>query len=139
MTELVPELPVPVVRTPDLRSLLAHYRDVLGFELLQHVPAVVALLRHGPVRLQLWQRAGARPACCRIALDGTDGGVFALHARLWRLGATASAAPRLQPWGAWEFGLGDCAGNGLVFFQWATTVPEGAPPGTAAGWLRQRS
>lgn len=123
MTELVPAMAVPAVCTPHLSSLLAHYRDELGFEVIQQVPGVLALVQHGPVRLQLWQRAGRFQRDCRIRLDGQDANVFQVHARLAQhaRGALGEEAPSLRPWGAWEFSLTDAEGNRLIFVQWAVS------------------
>ena len=51
---------------PDLDESIAWYRDVLGFSeeerfSLPHVPATVALLRRGPLRIELLEVAGAAP------------------------------------------------------------------------------
>jgi hypothetical protein len=51
--ELLPAMTIPVLRTVRLACTLAMYRDGLGFTLAQHVPGVVALMRHGPLCLQL--------------------------------------------------------------------------------------
>jgi len=123
MTELVPTMTVPALCTANLAQLLAHYRDEWGFEVVQHVPGVVAFVRHGPVSLQLWQRAGRFQRDCRIRLDGQDANVFQVHARLARQArrALGEEAPQLRPWGAWEFSLTDIEGNRLIFVQWAVS------------------
>lgn len=120
MTELVPAMTVPAVCTPDLTRLLAYYRDRLGFQVIQEVRGVLALIQHGPVRLQLWQRAGEFQGDCRIRLDGHQANVFQVHARLAQNARSAlgEKAPRLRPWGAWEFNLTDIEGNRLIFVQW---------------------
>lgn len=117
---VLPALAVPVLRTPDLARTLAHYRKALGFQPAQHVPGVVALLRHGPLRLQLWQCAGLPgPETCRVPLDGSLADVFDIHQRLaCNARAFLDGAPRLKPWGAWEFSLTDGEGNRLMFVQW---------------------
>ena len=51
---------VPAVCTSNLRSSLVYYRDAWGFEVKQEVPGVLAVVQHGPVRLQLWQRPDLR-------------------------------------------------------------------------------
>lgn len=122
MTELVPAMTVPAVCTPNLAQLLAYYRDQLGFQVIQEVRGVLAFIQHGPVRLQLWQRAGKFQGDCRIRLDGQDANVFQVHARLAQHARSAlgEEAPRLRPWGAWEFSLTDIEGNRLIFVQWVT-------------------
>jgi hypothetical protein len=82
---------------------------------------VVGFVQHGPVRLQLWQRAGNFQADCRIRLDGQNANVFQVHASLARhaRNVLGEEAPRLRPWGAWEFSLTDAEGNRLIFVQWA--------------------
>jgi hypothetical protein len=121
MSELFPAMSVPVVCTPNLAQLLAHYRGELGFRVIQEVRGVLAVVQHGPVRLQLWQRAGKSPGDCRIRLDGQEANVFDVHARLARHARAAmdEDAPRLRPWGAWEFSLTDAEGHRLIFVQWA--------------------
>lgn len=120
MTELVPAMAVPAVGTPNLAQLLAYYRDQLGFQLIQEVRGVVALIQHGPVRLQLWQRAGKLGGDCRIRLDGHDANVFQVHASLAQHARSTlgEVVPMLRPWGAWEFSLTDAEGNRLIFVQW---------------------
>lgn len=46
--------------------------------------------------------------------------MFEVHARLAQhaRGALGEDAPRLRPWGAWEFSLTDIEGNRLIFVQW---------------------
>jgi hypothetical protein len=120
MTELVPSLTVPTLCTTNLARLLAHYRDELGFDVVQQIPGVVAFIRNGPASLQLWQRASGIARDCRIRLDGQDANVFRLHARLAQHArrALGEDAPMLRPWGAWEFSLIDIEGNRLTFVQW---------------------
>lgn len=128
MHPILPTLAVPVLRTARLARTLALYRDGLGFTVAQHIPGVLALLRHGAVQIQLWQHGTLpQPECCRVALDGLPVDIFACHAQLARSARPwLDVAPRLQPWGAWEFCLLDSEGNRLIFTQWATTV-HGAP------------
>lgn len=128
--ELLPAMAIPVLRTPKLARTLAHYCDALGFTLAQQVPGVLALVRHGPLCLQLWQSAqAAEPAHCRIVLDGGCADIFDCHRRLARHARQAlDGVPALRPWGAWEFRLTDGEGNRLVFAQ---RVLPGA--GTVAG------
>jgi len=90
----------------------------------QQVPGVLALVRHGPVCLQLWQHGDLpQPESCRIQLNGAGIDIFQCHARLARSARPwMDVAPRLKPWGAWEFCLLDAEGNRLIFVQWAVDV-----------------
>ena len=146
MKELLPAMAIPVLRTPRLARTLAHYCDALGFTLAQQVPGVLALVRHGPLCLQLWQSAqSAQPEGCRIVLDGASVDIFDCHRRLaHRARHALDGAPRMRPWGAWEFCLTDGEGSRLVFAQWALTEVGAAGPAqeddeTGRGRRRRRS
>ncbi|MES2938679.1 MAG: hypothetical protein V4864_13415 [Pseudomonadota bacterium] len=109
-------LPVPVLRTASLARSAAWYAGVPGFAPAQVVPGVVALLRLGDARLQLWQSLHAAPQDLSIALGGGPTGVFDCHARIARAArAWIRQAPVLTPWGTWEFTLADLDGNLLRF------------------------
>lgn len=127
MPPIFPAMAVPVVCTPSLRRALADYRDVLGFQVVQQLPGVLAVLQQGSVRLQLWQRPDAFPGDCHITLQGSVTEIFELHARLTchSRGPVQTQTPRLQPWAAWEFSLNDAQGNRLTFIQWAVTGESG--------------
>lgn len=120
MNQAVPAMAVPAVCTPNLARLLAWYRE-LGFRVSQEVRGVLAFIEQGPVRLQLWQRAGQLQRECFIRIDGRGASVFDIHAALAQRDrrALGEGAPRLRAWGAWEFSLTDIEGNRLVFVQWA--------------------
>lgn len=127
--DLLPRLPIPVLRTPQLARSVAWYRAVLGFTPAQVVPGVVALLRLGPVQLQLWQTPEAAPHGCHIPLDGLGASVFECHSRMARAArAWIANAPVLKPWGSWEFALTDGDGNHLLFTQGATALPTQPQP-----------
>jgi catechol 2,3-dioxygenase-like lactoylglutathione lyase family enzyme len=54
------------VSVPDLEAAIAWYREVLGFELarrfpIESIPADVAVLRNGPLHIELFQVPGAQP------------------------------------------------------------------------------
>ncbi|MCJ0763786.1 VOC family protein [Variovorax terrae] len=122
----------PVLATPRLARALAHYREVLGFELLQEIPGVLGFVRGAGITLQLWQRPGpVQPVRCRVPLDGAPGAIFESHARLARQSrGCVSQAPRLRPWGAWEFSLTDGDGHCITLAQWAAAdarAPAGLP------------
>jgi hypothetical protein len=119
---LMPQLPVPVLRTTSLARSTAWYREVLGVRMAQRVPGVFALLRLSAAEFQLWQvpEVEAAQTCC-IVLDGRRTGLFECHGHLARTArAWIAAAPTLQPWGAWEFSVLDCDGHRLRFMQWAS-------------------
>jgi hypothetical protein len=109
---------MPIVYARDLGSLLSYYRRVLRFELLQEVFGVLAIVRRGALKLQLWQGDPDAPRVCQVAL-GEDTSVFQLYADLAGVARSAlvEEAPRLRGWGAWEFSLCDAQGNRLVFSQ----------------------
>lgn len=121
---LLPTLTVPVLRTADLRRLTAFYCHAMDFRLLQEVPGVLAYMAHGPVRMQLWQSAGVVRDTCRITLDGPEENVFQIYRRLSGSARALlhESAPRLKPWGAWEFALTDIDGNRLMFVQWGRKI-----------------
>ena len=109
---------VPIVHASNLAALIAYYRGVLRFRVLQEIPAVYALVQHAGIRLQLWQRTGLRPRECRIDLDAGTGCIFDVHSRMSRVARSAIVeddGPAATPWGTWEFTLCDCQGNRLVF------------------------
>ena len=128
------------VRTPDLQRAVADYTGVLGFECLQHIPGVCALVAHGPLQVQLWA-SSATPGRWERPTPGDRGFVPGHHRvevpRIHVLHASLRAAvlrpcrtglggckplhahrfegeaPRWQPWGAWELTLTDIDGNSL--------------------------
>lgn len=116
------QMATPVVIARDLPALTAYYTGVLRFRVVQEIRRVVAVIENGPVRLQLWQRAGERARSCRIRLHGSPDAIFQVHARLARHARSAmvDSGPMLRAWGAWEFSMFDAQGNQLVFSQGAT-------------------
>jgi len=110
---------IPVLVARDLPALVAYYTGVLRFRVVQEVRRVVAVLEHGPLRLQLWQGTGQGARPCRIRLHGSSTAIFELHARLARHARSAMVdrGPMLRPWGAWEFSMFDAQGNHLIFTQ----------------------
>jgi hypothetical protein len=123
---LLPRLAVPVLQTTDLAGSIAWYVNVLGFHVAQRVPHVVALLRLGSVRLQLWQVPDAQPQDCCIPLDARQADIFQCHTRIARNARNwVAPSPTLRPWGAWEFCVMDPHGHQLRFVQWAADpLPE---------------
>jgi len=114
-----------VVHSRNLAGLLAHYRGTLRFELLQEISGVVAVLRRGSLRLQLWQSSGTAPRECSIPLE-QRASVFQLYADLAKVARSAMVDdyPCLRPWGAWEFTMCDPEGNRLIFSQLAVGVHQ---------------
>jgi hypothetical protein len=50
----------PIVHTPQLARAVQDYHDMMGFEVVQHVTGVLAVLRLRDVVLHLWQRGVAQ-------------------------------------------------------------------------------
>ncbi len=123
MRDLLP-VGMPVLRTPGLARALAWYGGDMGFQVLQTIPHVMAVIRRGPATLQLWQYTQPVPApgACRIQLDEQAGNAFDLYTALSRrVRGALGEAPVLKPWGAWEFTMTDCDGSRLAFVQWAAS------------------
>lgn len=114
---------LPVVHARNLARLLAYYRQILKFELVQEITGVVAVLRKGTLRVQLWQSADTVRRDCSITLQRAS--VFQLYSDLARVARSAMVddCPRLHTWGAWEFTMCDPEGNRLTFSQ-AALVPN---------------
>lgn len=141
---------LPLLITPQLARAVSHYRDEMGFEVVQHVAGVVALLRLGDVTIYLWQRAsddlvqrhapfkpGQHRAMIACAFKVHAKAMEALKLRCvtqlagtdWPELQRLSGPPQLQSWGAWEFSIIDGDGNVLHFVQWVTSgLPEQVEP-----------
>lgn len=118
----------PVVRTGDLGAALADWRDHLGFEVLQEIPGVLAILQLGQAQLQLWQRAAWPQGRCEIARGELPSGLFDLHARIARRARDRlDGPPRLHPWGSWEVSVCDVHGNRVTFVEWAVQAAGKGP------------
>lgn len=123
----------PIVGTIDLRAAVADWCDGLGFERVQQVPGVLALLRLGMAQVQLWQCADWPAGSAAVARGELPGGLFDLHARIARRARERlDGPPRLHPWGAWEFSLRDAEGNRVTFVEWALAPGLGALPARQA-------
>lgn len=131
---LYPRMATPMLLTSDLARLVQQYHAEFGFQVVQQIPAVAALLALGPVRLQLWQ--GPRQAIrdCRIELAAASGQIFDLHGRLASRARSAIAAggPHLRSWGAWEFSLCDGEAHRLIFVEWAARAATASRPDVTA-------
>lgn len=114
--QILPVLPVPVVPTRDVARLTTFYRVAIGFEVLQWIPGVVALLACGPLRVQLWQRPDAAPAVVRVPLTAQLS-LIEVHAALARHASSLlqQRRPCVQSSRAWDFDLIDLDGNRLKF------------------------
>jgi methylmalonyl-CoA/ethylmalonyl-CoA epimerase len=65
------------VSVPDLNAAVAWWHDVLGFELerrfsIPPIPAEVAMLRNGPLYVELFEVPGARPLPPERRMPDTD-------------------------------------------------------------------
>jgi methylmalonyl-CoA/ethylmalonyl-CoA epimerase len=65
------------ISVPDLDAAIAWWREVLGFELerrfpIAAIPAEVAMLRNGPLHIELFQVPGAKPLPDERRLPDTD-------------------------------------------------------------------
>lgn len=105
----------------DLKHTLAFYRESWGFELLQQVTGVVAVLRRESVTVHLYQRRSDQTHelfACRLLVDSLE----AWTGRL--LSAPGRPEPTLQEraWGR-EFALSDCDGNRLLLVPAARRTP----------------
>lgn len=135
-----------LLRTPDLPRAVADYTARLGFACCQHIAGVMALLRHGPLQVQLW--ACAAPAGRFERLSGADlpatrfmpGDHSVVVSRIEVLYASLQGALRaagvdpgcrlseggalVRPWGAREFELRDLNGNRIHCVDWGVWQPD---------------
>ena len=95
-------------------SAVAHYRDVLGFE-VNYEQADLGVLDRDEVRLLLIARTPQHGGIGSAYFYVRD--VDALHAELVRSGADVQAAPVSQPWGLREITVLDPDRNRLTFAQ----------------------
>ena len=129
---------------PDLEAAIAWWRAVLGFEVVKRfaipaIPATVAMLRNGPLHIELFEVAGAKPLPeerrqpdSDLQTHGNKHISFAVHnvrefaAELARRGADIVWVKEM-PHGANIF-IRDNAGNLIEFVQ-------EPPPAAATGLL----
>lgn len=142
-----------ILHTPDLARAVNDYTSVLGFTCRQHIPGVIALVEHGPLRLQLWA-CGAKPgpgerpdppprdwhpeqlsvAVCHIQALFASLRQSILRAVRTSVNGTRSlnvhrlpeGGPVLQPWGAWEFSFTDIDGHTVHCVDWGLCQRAGA-------------
>ena len=121
------------ISVPDLEASIAWYGEVLGFELSQRIaidaiPAKVAMLKRGPLRIELFEVPGATPAHDdrrhpnrdphthgnkHVAFAVKD--VDAMVAELKKRGADIVFAAKM-PFGSFAF-IRDNAGNLIEFVE----------------------
>ncbi len=109
LRKVMPELPLS-----DVPAGVAHYRDVLGFEVNYQQHDIGVMDRDG-MRLLLIARTpeySGIGSCCFYVTDAD-----ALHAELVAKGANVQGPPVSQPWGLREFRVLDVEGNRLSFAQ----------------------
>jgi uncharacterized glyoxalase superfamily protein PhnB len=109
LRKIMPELPLT-----DVAAGVAHYRDVLGFEVNYQQHDLGVMDRDG-MRLLLIARTPQHSGIgsCSFYVHDAD----ALHAELVAKGANVQGAPVSQPWGLREFQVLDPEGNRLSFAQ----------------------
>jgi uncharacterized glyoxalase superfamily protein PhnB len=105
----MPELPLG-----DVAAGVAHYRDVLGFEVNYQQSDLGVMDRDG-MRLLLIERTARHTGIGSCSFYVTD--ADALHAELVAKGADVQGEPVSQPWGLREFKVLDLEGNRLSFAQ----------------------
>jgi methylmalonyl-CoA/ethylmalonyl-CoA epimerase len=128
------------ISVPDLEAAITWWRDVLGFEVerrfpIPAIPAEVAILRNGPLHIELFEVPGAQPLPPQRRMPDTDVHThgnkhiaFAVHsvkefaAELQRRGADVVWVKEM-PQGANIF-IRDNAGNLVEFVQ--ETPPTGS-------------
>jgi uncharacterized glyoxalase superfamily protein PhnB len=109
LRKVMPELPLS-----DVAAGVAHYRDVLGFNVTYQQGDLGVIDRDGQ-RVLLIARTAQHTGIgsCSFYVSDAD----ALHAELIAKGANVQGAPMSQPWGLREFRVLDLEGNRLSFAQ----------------------
>lgn len=109
LQKIMPELP-----QSDVPAAVAHYRDVLGFE-INHAQETLGVMDRDGMRILLIARTerhtgiGSAYAYVRDADE--------LHAELTAKGAGVEGPPVSRPWGLREFVVHDPEGNRITFGQ----------------------
>jgi len=109
LRRVMPELPLT-----NVAAGVAHYRDVLGFEINYAQDDIGVMDRDGQ-RLLLIARTPEHSGIgsCSFYVVDADG----MHAELRAKGANVQGEPVSQPWGLREFSVLDLEGNRLTFAQ----------------------
>jgi uncharacterized glyoxalase superfamily protein PhnB len=109
MEKIMPELPLA-----DVPAGVAHYRDVLGFE-VNYQQHDFGVMDRDAVRILLIAKSERYKGIgsCYVYVDNAD----ALHAELVAKGANVQGEPVSRPWGLREFHVLDPEGNQITFGQ----------------------
>ena len=116
----------------DIQTMVAFYRDVLGFEIDWDGRGPYAEFKHQGVRFSMYERSqlpgllGCRPSypaglngTFEIAIDlPVHADVDREFARLVNAGAQPVYAPRLEPWGMYSSMIADTEGNLVEVGSW---------------------
>jgi predicted enzyme related to lactoylglutathione lyase len=109
LTKIMPELPLD-----DVPAGIAHYRDVLGFQ-INYQQADIGVLDRDKVRLLLIARTERHKGIGSAYVYVKD--ADALYAELHAKGANVQGEPISRPWGLREFRILDPEGNQITFGQ----------------------
>jgi uncharacterized glyoxalase superfamily protein PhnB len=109
LRKVMPELPCS-----DVAAAVAHYRDVLGFQ-VNYAQDDIGVMDRDGMRVLLIARTAQHTGIgsCSFYVADAD----ALHAELTAKGANVQGPPVSQPWGLREFKVLDLEGNRLSFAQ----------------------
>ena len=109
LRKVMPELPLS-----DVAAGVAHYRDVLGFE-VNYSQHDIGVMDRDDMRVLLIARSAQHTGIGSCAFYVSD--ADALHAELVARGANDQGPPISKPWGLREFAVLDPEGNRLTFAQ----------------------
>ena len=109
LRKVMPELPFT-----NVPAAVAHYRDVLGFE-VNYAQHDIGVMDRDGMRVLLIARTAKHTGIgsCSFYVADAD----SLHAELTARGANVQGPPVSQPWGLREFKVLDLEGNRLSFAQ----------------------
>jgi len=109
LQRIMPELPLA-----DVPAGVAHYRDVLGFQ-VNYQQDDIAVMDRDRVRVLLIARTEKHGGIgsCYVYVESAD----ALYTELVGKGANVQGPPISRPWGLREFRVLDPEGNQLTFGQ----------------------
>ena len=115
MIEVLCARTAAVLYSPELKRTVDFYQSQWGFNVVQHIPGVLAILMRESITVQLWQRRSDMPRqtfAYRLLVNNLE---------LWLINLVSAAGQishcmTEQAWGC-EFGLSDCDGNRLLLVQ----------------------